>query len=340
MMQYLIGPSSPVQMSLWETYSYSLVATISFVQQCSFCFSPDGTKLVLGRDKNVEMFDLTILRMENIPQVLTPSVDCGTGVDFINAALNSSDFITSVIFSNNGNTLLIKQDKNLHCADLIGMTMLWSIEVGRSCNGITFTANDTHIFFLDPPDETLENIISILDAGTGKNIFSFNTGKRAFRLILSPDQQTLAVHGLGVFLWNIDTPVNAADTRISLRAQLEGHTKYITCSEFFYDGSNRLITGSEDRTARVWDVITCAELQCIRFDHINSTTYPVGISYSRSPVNNNHRIAFDLMCKGGIEIMEIIERGGEGISVSRLTGMNVIGRTGIAYSPQPTVVLL
>ncbi len=66
----------------------------------------------------------------------------------------------------------------------------------------------------------------------------------------SPDGKYIATGGpLGAFLWNVenDTP--------QLRHWLRGHSDWVVALEFSPDGK-QLVTGSQDRTAILWDVET------------------------------------------------------------------------------------
>jgi WD40 repeat protein len=49
----------------------------------------------------------------------------------------------------------------------------------------------------------------------------------------------------------------------ALLTRLRGHTKYVFCAEFSPDGA-RVVTASDDHTARVWDAATGATLMTLR----------------------------------------------------------------------------
>ncbi len=95
----------------------------------------------------------------------------------------------------------------------------------------------------DSPDAGL---IRFYDAATGKELFQL-AGQEPL-LAFSPDGKTLATGGHGdhaVHLWDAGTGKG--------RGRLNGHQGRITSLAFTADG-RRLISGSEDGTALVWDV--------------------------------------------------------------------------------------
>ncbi len=71
-----------------------------------------------------------------------------------------------------------------------------------------------------------------------------------------------------IFIWELDQPQNPS--------VLKGHTDYIGTLAFSPDGQ-RLVSGAEDNTARVWDIESGSEVGQLPMD---SPCKPLGLSYS------------------------------------------------------------
>lgn len=91
--------------------------------------------------------------------------------------------------------------------------------------------------------------IVMWNATTGKSVRSFETPKPVTHLAVSPDSKTLAASADGyIYLWNAE--------KGSEPSVIDAHgTNKIRSIQFSPDGK-RLVTGSADNTAKVWDAST------------------------------------------------------------------------------------
>jgi WD40 repeat protein len=74
-------------------------------------------------------------------------------------------------------------------------------------------------------------------------------------------------------LLNVFQEARAADAQISA---LAGHTDRVRWAAFSGDG-RRVITASDDRTARIWDTATGLQIRLLSHnDHVNSAAFSPG----------------------------------------------------------------
>ncbi|HRZ54802.1 MAG TPA: hypothetical protein P5525_05010 [Candidatus Paceibacterota bacterium] len=112
--------------------------------------------------------------------------------------------------------------------------------------------------------------VYLLDARTGQIMAKLVTDAgQGLSVAVSPDSQMVAEGNPGIYLWDVKH-------REILR-HLEGHQNWVVALAFSPDG-RRLISGSGDSTARVWDVKSGAELGRIRFP--GSSTYVQSVGFS------------------------------------------------------------
>jgi WD40 repeat protein len=83
------------------------------------------------------------------------------------------------------------------------------------------------------------------------------------------DSQQVAVGNPGIYVWDVK--------RREILRHLEGHENWVVALAFSLDGK-RLISGSGDSTARVWDVKTGTELGRIRFPGSSTYVHSVGFA--------------------------------------------------------------
>ena len=110
----------------------------------------------------------------------------------------------------------------------------------------------------------------LLDARTGDIMASLllNAGQ-GLSVAVSPDCQQVAVGNPGIYLWDVK--------RREILRHLEGHENWVVALAFSPDGK-RLISGSGDSTARVWDVKAGTELGRIRFPGSSTYVHSVGFT--------------------------------------------------------------
>jgi len=118
-------------------------------------------------------------------------------------------------------------------------TEVWSIAYSPDGSRLATTSGD--------------DTVTIWDAVTGKELFSFSAPPLAGLIRFSPDGTHLAIsHGDNtVRIWDATTGKEVL--------KFSGHTDFIQYFTFSNDGT-RLATGSGDTTAKVWDVATGKEL--------------------------------------------------------------------------------
>lgn len=126
-------------------------------------------------------------------------------------------------------------------------------ERGGPVNSVAFSPDGTRL--LTAGDE---GSVRLWDSATGQLIRDFDPSKFSgpvLMAIFSPDGMSILSASSGndttVRLWKIDgTPIR----------EFVGHTTRVTSLAFSPDGQ-RIVTGSEDATARVWDVATGNQLR-------------------------------------------------------------------------------
>ena len=110
----------------------------------------------------------------------------------------------------------------------------------------------------------------LLDARTGSITANLLTdASQGLSVAVSPDSQQVAIGNPGIYVWNVNQ-------RAILR-HLEGHQNWVVALAFSPDGK-RLVSGSGDSTARVWDVKNGTEVGRLRFPGSSTYVHSVGFS--------------------------------------------------------------
>jgi WD40 repeat protein len=152
---------------------------------------------------------------------------------------------------------------------------LWDVETRRSLRRFSaagVSGGATAVFFPAEPNQVLtagaEPKLRWWDAESGKELDTLSLpyrGTQGLAVALSPDERFALVGSFGqgrshwsVYLWDLDD-------RVLIRT-FKGHGNFfrggaITCVAFSPDG-RFAVSGSNDGTARVWDVATGDELHC------------------------------------------------------------------------------
>lgn len=115
---------------------------------------------------------------------------------------------------------------------------------------------DRGVFLLDAKSGQITGRL-ITDAGQGLSV------------AVSPDSQLVAVGNPGVYIWDVK--------QREIVRHLEGHQNWVVSLAFSADGQ-RLISGSGDSTARVWDLKNGKEVGRIRFPGSSTYVHSVGFS--------------------------------------------------------------
>jgi WD40 repeat protein len=105
-------------------------------------------------------------------------------------------------------------------------------------------------------------VVKIWDTASGKERGSLNVNGSAHCLAFSPDGKWLAV---GTGIWDQEKKNHlSGEVKIydvasnSERAVLQGHTQHVASVVFSRDGK-QLVSGSADKTIKVWDLSKLAE---------------------------------------------------------------------------------
>lgn len=334
MTQFLAGPA-PVhgQISLWDATSYSRVAILKGSCFSCFCFSPDGSKLVAAHDDEIEMFDLTNVRIESGPKkrinLDRHKIDAESK-EFIPDSVNTDEII-SLNFSNLGK-LLIRQTHALSLVDFVNKKVVWSIPAGRCWVKLAFTADDEYIIGSSLSISDISRLF-LIDAASGKFMHeSIVDSAGTWNVGVSNDCRTVATGGIAktVFLWTLVPNKHGGGAVLVQHGQLRGHNSNVT-SLVFLDVET-LVTGSEDWTARIWNVNSCEQVHYIQL----SDGYPTRISYCP----HLNRIAFLLADEGdpiGIDIVDAQTYAD--VATITINGMND-AVWDVAYSPASTVIFM
>ncbi|MDE0317967.1 MAG: WD40 repeat domain-containing protein [Candidatus Poribacteria bacterium] len=224
---------------LWNARTGGNIRTLTGHTEAvrAVAYSPDGGTIVsASRDKTVRMWD------------------ANTGEN-IKTFTGHNDIIVSVAYSPDGSTII--------SAGWDGMLHRWDAQTGKPLKtyeiytGVLYFARGhggaiTHTAY-SPDGETIatagaDGKMQWWDAHTGENIKTFTEYVSGSRTITySPDKKKIAVTAGGkVNLWN------ASGKHLKT---LTGHKGYVAGITFSPEG-NVLVTGSSDRTARLWNVHT------------------------------------------------------------------------------------
>ena len=135
---------------------------------------------------------------------------------------------------------------------------IWDLETGqlraellghkRLVFDCVFSKDGKRIVTVDSSSVRLWDIDSAEVIATAEEGISSNS-----RFSLSPDGETLICYGFGTKLYV------RSMSDLSLKHTLEGHADVVVDASFDREG-HLLVSGSADRTARIWDVTTGAEL--------------------------------------------------------------------------------
>jgi WD40 repeat protein/formylglycine-generating enzyme required for sulfatase activity len=201
------------------------------------CYSPDARQAVTGGHDGTAVLWDTLSGRE------------------LRRFVGHTDEVISVCFSPNGQQILTgSKDRTAR---------LWDAATGKELMlfdqrnepglagvfGICFVANGKHLVTRH------EDVVVDWDIATGKEIRRWNWFSP---ICISPDEKTVLTLSLED---NFPKSARLLDVVTGNQLQvLHGHTDQLNCACFSPDGT-QVLTGSNDRTARLWDVATGKELQ-------------------------------------------------------------------------------
>ncbi len=231
---------------LWDVHTGGNIKTFTGHTDAvlAVTYSPDGNTIVsVGRDKTVRLWD------------------AHTG-DNIKTLSGHKDIVATVAYSPDGNTIV--------SGGWDGMLHRWNARTGQPLE--TYEVYKGDLYFArghggaityttySPDGKTIatagsDGKMQWWDAQTGENIKTFTEYVSGSRTITySPDKKKIAVTAGGkVNLWSISGK--------HLKT-LTGHKGYVAGITFFPDG-NTLVTGSSDKTARLWNVHTGENIEIL-----------------------------------------------------------------------------
>jgi WD40 repeat protein len=184
--------------------------------------------------------------------------DAATGKSVSGIAVNVN-FRGSFAFSPDGKTLVAEQQNNqggvLPGGQATPALSLWNVALGKQIQQWTLPHGGNHTLLFAPTGSMIAGAryqgVDLWETATGKELPALRlpNNERGYMhcLAISPDGKTLAAADSAgvIYLWNVGTA--------RMRAVLTGHRDGVNSLDFSPDGS-RLISGSDDNTALIWDL--------------------------------------------------------------------------------------
>jgi hypothetical protein len=206
-------------------------------------FSPDGQTLASGgsvSDGTIRMWDVQ------------------TGIQ-LRVMRGHDSLISQIAFSDNGALLASSSGEKIILWDVATGTILRTINTAQpAINQLAFNENDKNLAS-GSGVYGKSGQVKLWDAATGQLLHEANlpTSGLVFSLKFSPDGKTIAAGSGRQGQVGAVTMFDAATLR-ELRT-LSGHTDFVSSAVYSLDGK-LILSGSWDRTLKVWEAATGAEL--------------------------------------------------------------------------------
>ncbi|KAM6529652.1 hypothetical protein FALCPG4_007781, partial [Fusarium falciforme] len=204
---------------------------------CDVRFSPDGKKVAVCGDTFASIFET---RTRMLLHELAHNSD-QDGMDM---------YVRSLCFSPNGNDLATGGDD--------GQIRIWDTESGTI--KITLSCNKAEVYSLDFASDgnTLVSggggeTVRLWNVQTGSLIKSFHTpgNERIWSVAISPNDKYLAISDLDGVAHVFD--IENETTPVTILGGPDGHKNCVHSVIFSPDGK-KLVTGSLDRTVKIWEL--------------------------------------------------------------------------------------
>jgi len=130
---------------------------------------------------------------------------------------------------------------------------LWDIAAGKELKTLTGQTRDVLAVAFDPAGKTVAGgafgTVTIWDVATGNAVRTLKSDQSIYAVAFSPDGKALASGGGNVELWSLGSgqPLKT----------FGGQTSIVNAVAFSPDGKV-LIGGSDDKTAKLWDISALA----------------------------------------------------------------------------------
>lgn len=296
-------------MRLWEAATGEIVSTIPNPGGGgSVAFSPDGNYLASSGEANsIILWQVGALVSDTVEPVLTLCchnsfiVEFNFSPDSTRLATSSDDRTAKVWEVATGQELLTLYghtapvDSIAFSADgnLIatgggdGTTRVWEAPVGATgAREVLSIPSQSVSAYFSPLDDGASlvtasegGLITVFDIRPSHELLTFSGHTDwVWGLAFSPDGDRLATSSFDgtAHVWQLPSDPSAADEAASQQPlTLTGHADWVNAITFSPDG-RRLVTGSNDATAKVWDAATGDEL----FTFTGHTYTPDGFPYN------------------------------------------------------------
>jgi WD40 repeat protein len=231
-----------VSVHVWDTSTGQVVKQFDGVKGTAetLAFSPDGKLLACGGyQRGLEVWEVESGKLRHVLKD------------------NAKDNVISLTFAADGKALLVGTTEAVQA---------WDPDTGKAIRRFAAAKNWPRSVSVSQDGKLLalamnDGSIALLDPSTGTELRRCSGGHAGSVTLvaLSPDGKTLASTGFGdsyICLW--DTATGKA---LHPRPGHQAGVHYLAVSP---DGK-RLLTGSNDRTARLWDLTTFKELRSFSF---------------------------------------------------------------------------
>lgn len=239
---------------IWDAASGQELWTVSLLERStwssnslsssSLAFSPDGKRLVGvgGEGQSVNLWD-TKTGQETLPPLLPP--------------LKPGKYVDSVAYSPDGKRIVTAGDSTVTLWDAGTGQKSWTKNISPGSSGwevssLAFSPDSTRIIC------GKLNGGPILDAATGDTICTLRV---ASNVAFSPDSARIASNNSLSDYANEINVWEAVQPPLSLEG-FTGHKEVVNSVAFSPDGK-RLVSGSGDKTVKVWDATTGQEVMTL-----------------------------------------------------------------------------